>query len=142
MDAAHREASAEDRPVRVDEAEHPQRGYLRMRSAGDVRDQSNLLEDSVDQLGAVAATHQQPLDAWPQDVQEAVRTAVKEAIPVQRDLAVQEEIDARKAIEVEGCEVADLTAAERKVFQDAVQPIYAEVRRQFGDALIDGLGLK
>jgi hypothetical protein len=55
---------------------------------------------------------------------------------------MQEEIDARKAIETAGCEVIDLTAAERKVFQDAVVPIYAEARRQFGDAMIDGLGVK
>lgn len=93
-------------------------------------------------VSRVVAAHRQSFDAWPQDVQDAVRVAVKEAIPAQRDLAVQEEIDARKAIEAAGCEVVDLNPAERKVFQDAVQPIYAEARRQFGDAMIDSLGLK
>jgi tripartite ATP-independent transporter DctP family solute receptor len=82
-------------------------------------------------VSRVVAAHRQSFDAWPQDLQDAVRAAVKEAIPAQRDLAVQEEIDARKAIEAAGCEVVDLNPAERKVFQDAVAPIYAEARRQF-----------
>jgi tripartite ATP-independent transporter DctP family solute receptor len=93
-------------------------------------------------VSRVVAAHRQSFDSWPKDLQDAVRVAVKEAIPVQRDLAVQEEIDARKAIEAAGCEVVDLNPAERKVFQDAVAPIYAEARRQFGDAMVDSLGVK
>lgn len=93
-------------------------------------------------MSRVVAAHRQSFDSWPKDLQDAVRVAVKEAIPVQRDLAVQEEIDARKAIEAAGCEVVDLNPAERKVFQDAVAPIYAEARRQFGDAMVDSLGVK
>ncbi len=82
-------------------------------------------------VSRVVAAHRQSFDGWPRDLQDAVRAAVKDAIPAQRDLAVQEEIDARKAIEAEGCAVVDLTDAERKVFQDAVAPIYAEARKQF-----------
>lgn len=93
-------------------------------------------------VSRVVAAHRQSFDAWPKDLQDAVRAAVKEAIPMQRDLAVQEEIDARKAIEEAGCEIVDLTAAERKVFQDKVAPIYAEARRQFGDAMMDSLGVR
>jgi tripartite ATP-independent transporter DctP family solute receptor len=92
-------------------------------------------------VSRVVAAHRQSFDAWPQDLQDAVRVAVKEAIPAQRDLAVQEEIDARKAIEAAGCEVVDLNPAERKVFQDTVAPIYAEARRQFGDAMMNNLGV-
>jgi TRAP-type C4-dicarboxylate transport system substrate-binding protein len=93
-------------------------------------------------VSRVVAAHRQSFDAWPQDLQDTVRAAVKEAIPQQRDFAVQEEIDARKAIEAAGCAVVDLGAAERRAFQDAVKPIYAEARRQFGDAMIDSLGVK
>lgn len=93
-------------------------------------------------VSRVVAAHRPSFDAWPQDLQDAVRAAVKEAIPAQRDFAVQEEIDARKAIEAAGCAVVDLSAAERQVFQNAVKPIYAEARRQFGDALVDSLGVR
>ena len=93
-------------------------------------------------VSRVVAAHRQSFDAWPKDLQDAVRRAVKEAIPLQRGYAVQEEIDARKAIEAAGCEVIDLTAAERAAFQHAVKPVYAEARRQFGDAMIDSLGVK
>jgi tripartite ATP-independent transporter DctP family solute receptor len=91
-------------------------------------------------VSRVVAAHRQSFDAWPQDLQDAVRRAVRDAIPVQRGYAVQEEIDARQAIEAAGCAVIDLTAAERKAFQDAVRPVYAEARRQFGDAMLDSLG--
>ena len=93
-------------------------------------------------VSRVVAAHRQSFDAWPQDVQEAVRRAVRDAIPVQRGYAVQEEIDARKAIEAAGCDVVDLTEAERHAFQNAVQPVYGEARRQFGDAVFDSLGVK
>jgi tripartite ATP-independent transporter DctP family solute receptor len=91
-------------------------------------------------VSRVVAAHRQSFDAWPKDVQDAVRRAVRDAVPAQRGYAVQEEIDARQAIETAGCAVIDLTAAERKAFQDAVRPVYAEARRQFGDAMLDSLG--
>ena len=93
-------------------------------------------------VSRVVAAHRQSFDAWPKDLQDAVRAAVREAIPQQRDMAVQEEIDARKAIEAAGCDVVDLTDAERLLFKNAVQPIYAEARRQFGEAMIDSLSVK
>lgn len=82
-------------------------------------------------VSRVVAAHRQSFDAWPQQLQDGVRAAVREAIRQQRDMAVQEEIDARKAIEAAGCAVVDLTGAERQLFKDAVQPIYAEARRLF-----------
>ena len=93
-------------------------------------------------VSRVVAAHRQSFDSWPKDLQDAVRAAVKAAIPLQRDYAEQEEIDARKAIEAAGCDVVDLTQAERGAFRNAVKPIYAEARRQFGDGLIDSRGVK
>ena len=59
-----------------------------------------------------------------------------EAIAFQRDLHEREEEEARAAIVAAGCEIADLTAAEHAALAAAVQPIYGEARRQYGDALM------
>jgi TRAP-type C4-dicarboxylate transport system substrate-binding protein len=93
-------------------------------------------------VSRVVAAHRQSFDSWPQDLQDAVRSAVRDAIVVQRQFAEAEEITARKQIEDAGCEVIELTEAERQAFQDRVKPVYAEARRQFGDAMIDSLGVK
>ncbi len=82
-------------------------------------------------VSRVIAAHRQSFDSWPRDVQDAVRAVVRDAIPAQRGFAEQEELTARKAIEAAGCEVADLTDSERRVFQSSVRPIYDEVRRAF-----------
>src|SRR3954463_992054 len=48
--------------------------------------------------------HRTAFDAWPDDLQRAMRSAVTDAIAFQRELHVREEEDARKAIEAEGCD--------------------------------------
>jgi TRAP-type C4-dicarboxylate transport system substrate-binding protein len=45
---------------------------------------------------------------------------------------VQEEKDARKAIEIEGCEIVELTAREHDAFRAAVQPLLDDARGSFG----------
>jgi len=57
---------------------------------------------------------------------------VKDAIAYQRDLAIQEELDARRAIEDAGCDVVELTSAEHAAFAAAVRPIYGEAGPQYG----------
>src|SRR5260221_805833 len=54
--------------------------------------------------------HRAAFDAWPGDLQAAMRSAVTDAIAFQRDLHVREEEEARTAIAAAGCEVAELTA--------------------------------
>lgn len=93
-------------------------------------------------VSRVVAAHRQSFDSWPRDLQDAVGGAVRDAIVAQRQFAEAEEITARKQIEAAGCEVIELTDAERQAFQDRVKPVYAEARRQFGDAMIDSLGVK
>jgi TRAP-type C4-dicarboxylate transport system substrate-binding protein len=85
--------------------------------------------------------HRAAFDAWPDDLRTAMRSAVTEAIAFQRDVHEQEEEEARAAIVAAGCEVAELTAAEHAAFAAAVQPIYGEARRQYGDALLALAGL-
>ena len=72
-------------------------------------------------------------DSWPEEFQTAMRNAAHAAIAAQRDLAVEEEEIARKAIEKEGGEVVELTAAERAAFARAVQPLHDEARQRFGE---------
>src|SRR5436305_3135610 len=56
--------------------------------------------------------HRPTFDAWPKDLQEAMRKAVTGAVAMQRELAVEEDKAARQAILGQGCEILDLTEDE------------------------------
>jgi TRAP-type transport system periplasmic protein len=84
--------------------------------------------------------HRAAFDAWPGDLQRAMRDAVTDAITFQRKLHVQEEEDARKAIEAQGCQIVELSAAEHDAFASAVEPLLNEARATFGRALFDLTG--
>src|SRR5215472_10116603 len=60
--------------------------------------------------------HRTAFDAWPEDLQAAMRSAVTEAVAFQRDLHEHEEEEARAAITAAGCEIVELTAAEHGAF--------------------------
>jgi tripartite ATP-independent transporter DctP family solute receptor len=81
--------------------------------------------------------HRPAFDAWPADVQRAMRNAITDAIAFQRELHVQEEKEARKAIEAQGCEIVALTAAEHDTFATAVTPLINDARGTFGATLFD-----
>src|SRR5438105_7953908 len=49
--------------------------------------------------------HRPTFDAWPKDLQEAMRKAVTGAVAMQRELAVEEDKAARQAILGQGCEI-------------------------------------
>jgi len=72
-------------------------------------------------------------ERWPKELQQGIQRAAREAIVAQRDLAVEEEEVARKAIEAAGGEVVELTPAERAAFARAVKPLHDEARKRFGD---------
>jgi TRAP-type C4-dicarboxylate transport system substrate-binding protein len=74
-------------------------------------------------------------DAWPDDLQRAMRQAVAAAIVFQRDLAIEEERDARTAIEAQGCAIVEPTLAEHAAFAAAVLPLLDEAHETYGDAL-------
>jgi TRAP-type C4-dicarboxylate transport system substrate-binding protein len=76
-------------------------------------------------------------DTWPKDLRDAVRGAVQDAIVFQRGLHGVEEADARRAIEAQGCEIVELTPREHQAFAAAVDPIYGEARRLYGDDLFE-----
>ncbi len=79
--------------------------------------------------------HRASFDAWPQDLQQAMREAVTEAVAFQRQLAVEENTQSRQAIEAAGCEIVELNAREHDAFVAAVQPLLAEARGLYGEAM-------
>jgi TRAP-type transport system periplasmic protein len=80
-------------------------------------------------------------DAWPDDLQRGMRQAVKDAIAFQRELHVQEEEDARKAIAAQGCEIVEPTAGEHDAFAAAVRPLLDEARGTYGRELFELAGV-
>jgi len=80
-------------------------------------------------------------EGWPERLRVAIQRAAREAIALQRELAVAEEETARKTLEAEGCEFVDLTADERAAFARAVKPLHDEARRRFGDEVFALLGM-
>jgi TRAP-type C4-dicarboxylate transport system substrate-binding protein len=79
--------------------------------------------------------HRASFDAWPFDVQRAMREAVQEAVAFQRGETVKEHEDSLAAIKAEGCEVAELPPAGHDAFAKAVQPLYEEARKAYGPEL-------
>jgi len=79
-------------------------------------------------------------ERWPKELQRGIQRAARAAIVAQRDLAVEEEEVARKAIEASGGEVVELTLAERAAFARAVKPLHEEARRRFGDEVFALIG--
>lgn len=73
-------------------------------------------------------------ESWPGALQTAMVQAVQTAILAQRDLAVREELIARKAIEDAGGQIVELTPVERAAFVDAVKPLHDEARARFEEA--------
>lgn len=79
--------------------------------------------------------HRASFDAWPQELQAAMRKAINEAVAFQRKLAVEENTQSRQAIESAGCEIVELTSAEHDAFVAAVQPLLVDARGMYGEAM-------
>ena len=124
---------------------------IRMITAGEIDAQENPLTNTVTYgvhkfhrfhtlsnhfyISRPIFLHRPTFESWPADLQVAMQKAVTEAVAFQRDLHEQEEKDARKAIEAQGCEVIELSAEQHKAFAAAVHPIYQEARKLLGDEL-------
>jgi TRAP-type C4-dicarboxylate transport system substrate-binding protein len=80
--------------------------------------------------------HRASFDAWPFEVQQAMRAAVQEAVAFQRGETMKEHEESLAAIKAEGCEVAELPPAGHDAFVKAVQPLYEEARKAYGPDLL------
>jgi tripartite ATP-independent transporter DctP family solute receptor len=80
--------------------------------------------------------HKTSFDAWPENVQKAVREAARDAIAFQRKLAAEKEHEIRLQLEKEGVAFVDLTAKERAAFREAVQPLLKDARRRLGHEIM------
>ena len=76
--------------------------------------------------------HRTAFDAWPSDLQNAMREAVAASVEYQRGLAEEEDVASRRAIVDQGCEIAEITADEHALFAKAVQPLWADARTMYG----------
>jgi TRAP-type transport system periplasmic protein len=81
--------------------------------------------------------HRNSFDAWPQDLQQAMREAVTASVAYQRELAIEEDASARKALLEQGCEIAELTDDEHALFKSAVAPLWADARQRFGKEMFE-----
>jgi tripartite ATP-independent transporter DctP family solute receptor len=79
--------------------------------------------------------HRPSFDAWPEDIKRAVQKTVTEAVAFQRKLAVEENEQSRQAIEAADCEIVELNAKEHAAFVAAVQPLLADARKMYGEAM-------
>ena len=77
----------------------------------------------------------EPFDAWPDDLKRAMQRAAAEAVTFQRKLAEEEHEQSRKIIEDAGCEIVELDAKEHAAFVAAVQPLLADGRTMYGEAM-------
>ncbi len=71
-------------------------------------------------------------EAWPQDVQDVMRNAVKEAVAWQREEAIREHEESRAEIIKHGCELAELPRQAHEDFVKVVAPLHEEARRSYG----------
>ena len=73
--------------------------------------------------------------SWPNDIKNVIDDSVRDAISFQRGLAEQEALDSQKILELEGCEIVELTEEEQASFVEAVKTQHDDARDQFGDAM-------
>lgn len=79
--------------------------------------------------------HRPTFDAYPTELQDAFRDAAREAVTFQRQLAVEEDEAARRAVIDAGGEIATLDAREHAAFVQAVQPLHGQAQTQHPEVL-------
>ncbi len=75
--------------------------------------------------------HQQSYDGFPSELQEALARAAREAVDLQRELGMEEDREARQAIEEADGDIVQLSQEEQQVFRDAVQPLLNEAQTEY-----------
>jgi TRAP-type C4-dicarboxylate transport system substrate-binding protein len=80
--------------------------------------------------------HRPSYGAWPSELRRAMEAAVRQAVAVQRVLAIEEERNALAEIKRAGCEVLELGATEHAAFVTAVEPLRAEAQKHYPRELL------
>jgi len=83
--------------------------------------------------------HAGTFDAWPDELRRAMRNAAIDAVAFQRELAGEEERQARTAMQDRGCEILELAPDAREAFVAAVRPLRAEARQLDASEALAGL---
>ena len=81
--------------------------------------------------------HRPAFEGWPEDLQRAMRDAIKKAVEFQRGQAIEEDREARAAILAAGCEITELNADQHAQFRAAVAPLLKEARATYGREMFD-----
>jgi tripartite ATP-independent transporter DctP family solute receptor len=81
--------------------------------------------------------HRPAFDNWPAELQQAMVSAVEDAVAFQRALHAEEEEEACRTIAAEGCKLVTLSAGEHEAFAAAVQPLRDEARETYGSKLLE-----
>ncbi len=76
-------------------------------------------------------------ESWPPDLQRAMRDTITRAVAFQRQQAIEEDREARAAIEAAGCEIIALNVDELAQFRGAVAPLLDEARGTYGQKMFD-----
>ena len=85
--------------------------------------------------------HRDAVDAWPDDIRDAMYQITAEAVAFQRGLSEHEARDSRTAIEAANGQIEDLTPDEIAAFRMAVKPQLDAARGTYGDTIFDIAGL-
>lgn len=73
-----------------------------------------------------------------EEEREIIRECARESARYERELWLEQELEARKRLEALGCKIEDLTLQEKMQFQEAVRPLYEEFCAEYTD-IIDAI---
>lgn len=81
--------------------------------------------------------NKESVNRWPDDIRQAVRSAISQATSAQRRFAEEEDALCTKAMEADGCELITLTVAERNEFCSSTENEVAETRNKFNPEFLE-----
>jgi len=77
---------------------------------------------------------------WPEELKNAIKNAVQEAVVWQRNQAEKEVMNARKKMEATGNEIIELTESQIEKFFERIKPQYEDAKELFGDKMFNIIG--
>lgn len=81
--------------------------------------------------------HQASYDGYPAELRDALARVAREAVVLQRELGMEEDREARDAIEAAGGEIIELSRDQQQAFRDAVQPLLDEAQSEYDNTILD-----